>query len=429
MIKSYRDKGIQEFIHGLQARRQQAGEEIDNSVRLIIQEVRARGDEALLDFTRQFDHVDLSRCGFRVAEKELRQAHRSIDAKTLQVIRKAQANIEKFHRHSIPQSWMSWEGDGVALGQRVHPLQRVGIYVPGGRAAYPSSLLMAAVPAQVAGVEELIVVSPCDRMGEIHPSTLAVCWELGIRQVYRLGGAQAVAAMAYGTATVPQVDKIVGPGNAYVATAKKMLYGEVSIDMVAGPSEVVIIADAAAIPSFIAADMLAQAEHDPMASSILITDCENIAVKVALELKKQATILPRREIAAAALRDFGAILITRNIEESAVLANQLAPEHLGLHLQDPWSHLHRFVHAGAIFLGHYSPEAAGDYWAGPNHILPTNGSARFFSPLRVEDFFKTSSIIAYTQTALTKSSQEIQHFARMEGLEAHARAIAIRTKS
>ncbi|MBN2357224.1 histidinol dehydrogenase [candidate division KSB1 bacterium] len=428
MIKTYRDQDIHTFISQLQKRRQQDADVVETAVREIIDRVRKTGDTALIQYGIKFDQVDLSRTGIAVPEKDLKNAHSNLDSKILQIIRKARGNIERFHRKALPQSWVSWEEDGVMLGQRAAPLQWVGIYVPGGRAAYPSSLLMAAVPAMVAGVEELIITTPCNRQGEIHAATLAIAWELGIKRIFRVGGAQAIAAMAFGTASIPRVDKIVGPGNAYVATAKKMLYGQVSIDMVAGPSEVVVVADQSATPSFIAADLLAQAEHDPMASAILITDSDEIADNVVLELREQSSQLPRKKIIESSLQDFGAILITSGIDQSAAVANELAPEHLCLHLDNPWDCLHLFKNAGAIFLGHFSPETVGDYWAGPNHILPTNGTARFFSPLRTEDFFKMSSLISYSRQAMQKNGSDITQFADLEGLTAHAQAIRVRSR-
>lgn len=428
MIRIYSGDEIYDFITALQSLRDQVSGAVEQQVAEIIHAVCTQGDSALYDYANKFDHIDLTRIDMLISEDELHEAHQKLSAELLSILRKAEKNITHFHRKSLTQSWLSWEEDDVVLGQRLMPLERVGIYVPGGRAAYPSSLLMAAAPARVAGVNEIIITSPCTPEGVIHPVILATAWELGITKVYRIGGAHAIAAMAYGTQTVPKVDKIVGPGNIYVATAKKMLFGQVGIDMIAGPSEVVIVADDSANPVYVAADLLAQAEHDPMASSILITHFKKIAEQVVKEMKIQLSQLPRKEIIESSIKKFGAILITSGLDQNAELANELAPEHLGLHIRDPWKNINLFKHAGAIFLGHYSPEAVGDYWAGPNHILPTNRTARFFSPLRSEDFCKVSSIISYSETALKKNSHDICHFARTEGLEAHAQAIAMRTR-
>ncbi len=428
MITVYQDSEIESFLQRFQSRRQEIGVEVEAAVREILRDVEKLGDAALYTYAGKFDRVPLEEIGLLVPESQLQAAHKNLDPSLLQALRSARENIARFHSRAVPQSWMSWEADGIILGQRLLPLDRVGIYVPGGRAAYPSSLLMGVVPAQVAGVREIVITTPCDGNGNIHATILAAAWELGIRQVYRVGGAQAVAALAYGTQTIPRVDKIVGPGNIYVATAKKMVYGTTGIDMVAGPSEVVVVADETADPAYIAADLLAQAEHDPLASAILITPSRELARATAGQLNRLAAPLPRKSIIAEALRHYGALLISKDLHEAAALSNRLAPEHLGLHLDDPWRWLPAFVCAGAIFLGHHSPEAVGDYWAGPNHILPTNGSARFASPLRTEDFLRASSLVCYTQEGLTKASPFIQQFAASEGLLAHAQSVTIRVK-
>jgi len=423
----YKNNKIQEFLQRFESRRQEVSTDVEHSVRHILQNVRENGDQAVMDYTKKFDGVDLS--ALTVRQEELQQAHENIDPELLDVLRQARQNIQKYHEKSLPQSWMSWEDDNVILGQRVTPIQHVGIYVPGGLAAYPSSLLMGVVPAQVAGVKDIYVTTPCAKDGSMNQTILAGAFELGVTQVYRMGGAQAIAAMAFGTETVGRVDKIVGPGNIYVATAKKLLYGQCGIDMVAGPSEVLIIADDSATPEFIAADLLAQAEHDPLASSILVTDSKKLAKSVADEVEIQMDALPRSDIMQQAVRDYGGIIVTGSLTLCAELSNRLAPEHLGLHVDDPWTLLGQIKNAGAIFLGHYSPEAVGDYWAGPNHVLPTNGSARFFSPLRTEDFLKVSSIVSYTQAALDKQGKNIEKFAKNEGLDAHATAITKRMSS
>ncbi len=421
-MKIYKEN-IQPFIRRFESRRIRLAEEVDKVVAGILGDIRDHDDHALMTYTLQFDRVDLKAIGIQVPEHELKKAFNALPEDLRATLQKARDNIRSFHQKGLPQSWMAWETDQVVLGQRVLPLERVGVYVPGGRAAYPSSLLMGVVPAQVAGVKEIIVTTPCGPKGRVNSTILAAAHLLGIEKVYRIGGAQAIAAMAYGTDTVPRVDKIIGPGNIYVATAKKMLYGQCGIDMVAGPSEVVIIADETADPAHAAADLLAQAEHDPLASSILITCDEKCARNVKVEAAKQTAALPRREIIETSLEKYGGIILADGLDACAELSNQLAPEHLGLHVGDPWGLLGKITNAGAVFLGPYSPEAVGDYWAGPNHVLPTNGSARFFSPLRTSDFLKTSSVVYYSKTALQKNGADIVRFARSEGLEAHAQAI------
>ncbi len=428
MISIYHKHEIRPFLQRFEKRRTQVNAEVDATVREIVDQVQADGDAALLSFAQKFDKVDLKKLGLLIPESELQQAHQHLDAELLQAIRKSRENIARFHSKSLPQSWMSWEEDGIILGQRLLPLQRVGVYVPGGRAAYPSSLLMGVIPAQVAGVRDIIVTTPCSADGQTNPTILAAAWELGIRKVYRIGGAQAIAAMAFGTESVPRVDKIVGPGNIYVATAKKQLYGTVGIDMMAGPSEVLVVADDSASPDFIAADLLAQAEHDPLASAILITPSADLAQQTAQSVNKLAAKLPRLTVIKESLCNFGGILVTEDLNEAAQLSNRLAPEHLSLHVEEVWKWLPQFTAAGAIFLGSYSPEAVGDYWAGPNHVLPTSGSARFSSPLRGEDFLRASSLIYYTEQGLAKASSCIETFAESEGLDAHAQSIKIRAR-
>lgn len=422
----YSKDQLAEFLQKFESRRLDVSQNVEQSVRDILQHVNEFGDQALVEYARRFDKVDLNVYPLRVPKDTLEQAHAELDPDLLDILRGSRDNIKRYHEKARPQSWLTWEEDGVVLGQRVLPLERIGVYVPGGLAAYPSSLLMGAVPAQVAGVQNICVTTPCDKNGKMNPLILAAAWELGIENVFRVGGAHAIAAMAFGTDTVPRVDKIVGPGNIYVATAKKMLYGQCGIDMVAGPSEVLIIADSSANPVFAAADLLAQAEHDPLASAILVTPSFDIARAVAAETEKQLLSLDRVDILNSSLSEYGGILLLDSMQECIDLSNRLAPEHLGLHVDNPWSLLSEIKNAGAIFLGHYSPEAVGDYWAGPNHVLPTNGSARFFSPLRTDDFVKVSSLISYSQTAMQKQGENIQKFARSEGLDAHASAIAKR---
>ncbi|MDZ7723356.1 MAG: histidinol dehydrogenase [candidate division KSB1 bacterium] len=425
----YQKDQLTDFMHKFESRRLEISRDVEKAVADILQNVQQYGDRALVEYAQRFDRVNLNVHPLRVPEETLQQAHAQLDPELLDVLRGSRDNIKRYHEKAIPQSWLTWEDDGVVLGRRVQPLERVGVYVPGGLAAYPSSLLMGAVPAQVAGVAQICVTTPCNAEGKMNPLILAAAWELGIENVYRVGGAHAVAGMAFGTDTIPRVDKIVGPGNIYVATAKKMLYGQCGIDMVAGPSEVLIIADESADPAFAAADLLAQAEHDPLASSILVTPSSEVAKAVAIETEQQLLKLDRVEILNSSLAEYGGILLLDSMQECVEISNRLAPEHLGLHVRDPWTLLGDIKNAGAIFLGHYSPEAVGDYWAGPNHVLPTNGSARFFSPLRTEDFVKVSSLISYTQTAMQKHGEKIRRFAESEGLDAHASAIEKRMDS
>ena len=428
-MKIYKNTGIADFLDRFESRRNEDVQDVEISVRQILQKVRQEGDKALIEYAKKFDNVDLEKIGIKVPWEQLKAAHESLDKELLHVLQQSRKNIERFHQKGLPQSWISWEENGVALGQKVSPLERVGVYVPGGRAAYPSSLLMGVVPAQVAGVEEIVITTPSDADGHVNSTILAAAYELGIESVFRIGGAHAIAALAYGTNSVPQVDKIVGPGNIYVATAKKMLYGQCSIDMVAGPSEVLIIADKTAHPAYTAADLLAQAEHDPLASSILVTDSQEFAEKVEKEVIAQTKLLPRKEIIEQSLKEYGAIIVADSMTQCVELCNRLAPEHLGIHVADPWNLLGEIKNAGAIFLGPYSPEAVGDYWAGPNHVLPTNGSARFFSPLRTEDFLKVSSIISYTKEGIQKNGDKIMLFANNEGLQAHANSIKVRKEN
>ena len=422
----YKDNEIKSFLKKFEARRSTVSKDVDVAVSRILENVRQSGDKALYEYAKEFDRADLSQIGLQIPIAELERAHKQLDKELLNVLRESRANIQKFHEKGKTQSWLSWEENGIVLGHRVLPLERVGVYVPGGRAAYPSSLLMGVVPAQVAGVKEIIITTPSDANGNVNATIMAAAYELGITKVYRIGGAQAIAAMAYGTETVPQVDKIVGPGNIYVATAKKQLYGQCGIDMVAGPSEVIIIADKTANAEYAAADLLAQAEHDPLASSILITDSENTAEKVRQAVIRQTKTLEREDIINISLQDYGAIILTKSLQDCVEYSNYLAPEHLGLHVENPWDVLGSITNAGAVFLGPFSPEAVGDYWAGPNHVLPTNGSARFFSPLRTEDFTKSSSIVSYSKQALREHGQKIITFANSEDLTAHANAIKVR---
>ncbi|MEW5785351.1 MAG: histidinol dehydrogenase [Bacillota bacterium] len=394
-------------------------------VRSIIESVRLRGDTAVREYAQLFDGA-IPDC-FRVSEAECAAAEKEVAPDLAAALQRAQTNIEQFHRRQLSVSW--WEsGPGYTLGQRCRPLRAVGAYVPGGTASYPSSVLMTVVPARVAGVEQIIVCTPPDRQGSVHPLTLLAARLAGAAAVYKIGGAQAVAALAFGTETVPAVQKIVGPGNLYVTLAKQLLYGRVGIDLLAGPSEIVIVADHEAEPAFIAADLLAQAEHDSLARPFLVTPSGELAARVAMELEKQLAGLPRRETASRALQEQGAIIVVDTLDEAWPLVNQIAPEHLELHLQDPWRYLDCVENAGAVFLGDQTPVSLGDYWAGSNHVLPTSGAARFASPLGVADFMKCSHVLYYTAEALRDAAPSIETLAAAEGLEAHARAAAIRRR-
>lgn len=394
------------------------------AVDAIIEQVRNEGDAAVRSLTEKFDGATLS--SFKVTKEELEAAYAHIDDKVLAALREASGNIRRFHERQKRQSWLTTEADGTILGQKITPLDSVGVYVPGGTAAYPSSILMNVIPAQVAEVQKIVMVSPPGKDGSLPAGVLVAANELGVEHIYKMGGAQAVAALAYGTESVPAVDKIVGPGNIYVALAKRAVYGHVDIDMIAGPSEIVVLADEGANPRYIAADLLSQAEHDALASAIMVTPSEQLAREVAIEVERQLELLPRKEIASASIRDYGAIYVTEDLEEAIAVVNELAPEHLEVLTKDPMALLGKIRHAGAIFLGPYSSEPVGDYFAGPNHVLPTNGTARFSSPLNVDDFTKKSSIISYSKAALIANGEKIAALARLEGLEAHARAVEVR---
>lgn len=402
----------------------QGTDEQRQAVEAIIEKVRNEGDEAVRFFTEKFDGATLST--FKVTKEEMEAAYAHVDDEVLAALREAMGNIRRFHERQKRQSWLATEEDGTILGQKITPLDSVGVYVPGGTAAYPSSILMNVIPAQVAEVKNIVMVSPPDKDGNLPSGVLVAANELGVENIFKIGGAQAVAALAYGTESVPAVDKITGPGNIYVALAKRAVYGHVDIDMIAGPSEIVVLADENANPRYIAADLLSQAEHDALASSILVTPSQTLAEAVAIEVEKQLAKLPRKEIAGPSIRDYGAIYVTNDLEEAVSVVNELAPEHLEVLTEEPMQLLGKIRHAGAIFLGPYSSEPVGDYFAGPNHVLPTNGTARFSSPLNVDDFTKKSSIISYSKTALLANGQKISALARLEGLEAHARAVDIR---
>jgi len=397
----------------------------EKTVAEIVKEVRTKGDSALISYTEKFDGLKLKPDGIKVTEREIKDAIREVDPALIKVLKKSLQNIRDFHERQKRNSWFETEESGIILGQKVTPLNRAGVYVPGGKAAYPSTVLMNIVPASVAGVREIIMTTPAVN-GRINPVTLAAAHLAGATGIYRVGGAQAIAAMAFGTETVPKVDKIVGPGNIFVALAKKNVYGFVSIDSIAGPSEILVIADESANPKFVAADLLSQAEHDEMASAVLITTSEQLAEAVKKEIQEFLKKLERREIIEKSLNNYGAVLIVKDLSDAAEAANEIASEHLEIITENPFELMTKIRNAGAIFLGPYSSEPLGDYFAGPNHVLPTNGTARFFSPLSVDDFIKKSSVVYYSESALKAAHKDIELFARAEGLTAHANSIAVR---
>lgn len=400
--------------------------QIASRVTEILTAVRSVGDRALLDYTRRFDRVNLTASDLAVRPEEYVAAERAVGEVTLRSLRYAAERIERFHRECAPRSWRMQDEYGSRLGQEVRPLDRVAVYVPGGRAAYPSTVLMTVVPARVAGVREIVLVSPPAADGSLNPAVLAAARVAGVTEAYRMGGAQAVAALAYGTETVRRVDKIVGPGNIYVALAKAQVFGDVGIDMVAGPSEVLVVADDTADAEFVAADLLAQAEHDPMARAVLLTPSAALRDRVAAGLARQLATLPRREIAGSALDAHGALVLTASLEEAVEVANGLAPEHLELQVADPAGLLARVRHAGAVFLGRHTPEVVGDYVAGPNHVLPTGGTARFSSALSTEDFVTRLSVIEYSSAGLAEAGPHVAELSRVEGLDGHGAAAAVR---
>lgn len=400
------------------------GVDVSQPVREMIERVRKEGDQALYALTEQFDGAKLETLA--VSKHEIEDALQKVEKEFLEILREAAQNIGRYHEKQKRESFVMTEREGVVLGQKILPLERVGIYVPGGTAAYPSSVLMNAVPAQIAGVKEIIMVTPPGRDGTVNPAILAAAYVAGVTQIFKLGGAQAVAALAYGTQSIPRVDKIVGPGNAYVAEAKKQVFGQVNIDMVAGPSEVLVLADEKSNPAYIAADLLSQAEHDKLASAVLVTDSETLAQQVSAEVERQLQTLEREEIARASIEANGKIILVKDMHEAIEVSNRIAPEHLELCLEDPFAWLSMVQNAGSVFLGRYNPEPMGDYFSGPNHTLPTMGTARFYSPLSVDDFIKKMQFSYYTRDALKQDYKKVSQFARKEGLTAHARAVEIR---
>ena len=401
-----------------------AATSVEDIVAGIIENVKANGDKALFEYCEKFDKAKLST--LEVSAEEIEEAFNTVEPKFVEIIEKAAVNVREFHSRQVRNSFILNEKDGVVIGQKVLPIEKVGLYVPGGTAAYPSTVLMDSIPAKIAGCKEIVMVTPPNSEGKVNPVILAAAKIAGVDRIFKLGGAQAVAALAYGTESVPKVDKIVGPGNAFVAEAKKQVFGMVSIDMIAGPSEILVVADKTCNPKFVAADLLSQAEHDKMASAVLVCDDMDFAEAVSAELERQIPLLPREEIARTSIDNNGKIIVTDDLLKAIDIANEIAPEHLELCMDNPFDYLDKIKHAGSIFMGKYCPEALGDYFAGPNHTLPTSGTARFSSPLSVDDFVKKTQYTYYTREALSKVAEDVAFFAEKEGLSAHARSATIR---
>ncbi len=404
-----------------------AASDVSGAVAGIIENVKINGDKALFEYSEKFDGAHLT--GFEVTENEITEAFKEVDCRFIEILKKAAENIRAFHSRQVRNSFIINETKGVITGQKIIPIEKVGLYVPGGKAAYPSTVLMDSIPAKIAGCKEIVITTPPNKEGKVNPVILAAAKIAGVDRIFKVGGAQAVAALAYGTESIPKVDKIVGPGNAYVAEAKKQVFGTVSIDMIAGPSEILIVADKSCNPSYVAADLLSQAEHDEMASAVLVTDSVELANAVSAELEIQIPLLAREKIARASVESNGKIIITENIAEAVEIANKLAPEHLELCVDNPFDLLDAVKNAGSVFMGKYCPEALGDYFAGPNHTLPTSGTARFSNPLSVDDFVKKTQYTYYTKDALADVAQDVAYFAMQEGLTAHAKSAVIRTES
>lgn len=401
-----------------------AATSVEDIVSGIIENVKANGDKALFEYCEKFDKAKLST--LEVSAEEIEEAFNAVEPKFVEIIEKAAVNVREFHSRQVRNSFILNEKDGVVIGQKVLPIEKVGLYVPGGTAAYPSTVLMDSIPAKIAGCKEIVMVTPPNAEGKVNPVILAAAKIAGVDRIFKLGGAQAVAALAYGTESVPKVDKIVGPGNAFVAEAKKQVFGMVSIDMIAGPSEILVVADKTCNPKFVAADLLSQAEHDKMASAVLVCDDMDFAEAVSAELERQIPLLPREEIARTSIDNNGKIIVADDLLKAIDIANEIAPEHLELCMDNPFDYLDKIKHAGSIFMGKYCPEALGDYFAGPNHTLPTSGTARFSSPLSVDDFVKKTQYTYYTRDALSKVADDVAFFAEKEGLSAHARSATIR---
>ncbi len=414
-----------EILNALKERSHSGSDDYTKTVDDILENVRLNGDKAVFEYTKKFDKADITVDNFIVTKEEIEEAYSQVDERLIDIIRASIANIKDFHERQVRQSWFNTK-DGVILGQRVLPLETVGLYVPGGKAAYPSSVLMNVVPAKVAGVQCIQMATPVNSEGKVYPNTLVAANEAGVDVIYKMGGAQAIAAFAYGTETVKKVDKICGPGNIFVALAKKAVYGNVSIDSIAGPSEILVLADETANPRFVAADLLSQAEHDEMASAILITTDKELADKVSVEIEAFTRELSRKDIISKSIENYCYIVVADSMDDAIDLTNEIASEHLEIVTKDPFNTMTKVKNAGAIFLGEYSSEPLGDYYAGPNHVLPTNGTAKFFSPLSVDDFIKKSSVISYSREALEPVYKDIVDFANAEGLTAHANSVAVR---
>lgn len=420
------EASMENILESLLKRSPNQYDSYQDTVNEILNEVKEKGDEALFRYTKKFDKAEITSDNIRVTGEEIQEAYAQVEASLVEVMKKSLANIQDFHKKQLRNSWIETREDGVILGQRITPLESVGVYVPGGKAAYPSSVLMNIIPAQVAGVERIVMVTPPGADGKVNPATLVAADLAGATEVYKVGGAQAVAALAYGTASIKKVAKICGPGNIFVALAKKTVYGHVSIDSIAGPSEILVLADETANPRYVAADLLSQAEHDELASAILVTTSEKLAVKVEEEIQEFLKTLSRADIIQKSLENYGYLLVADSMSDAIRAANEIASEHLEILTKNPFDTMTRIKNAGAIFLGEYSSEPLGDYFAGPNHVLPTNGTAKFFSPLNVDDFIKKSSLISYSREALEPIHKDIIQFANAEQLTAHANSIAVR---
>lgn len=425
-IKDGRNLSLEQILSMFERPKQTSMPEQEATVLKILSDVQEQGDNAVVEYTKKFDYPDMTINQLYVSEQEIEDALKEVSPRLVQILEKAYGRILAFHEKQKRETWQYNETDGITLGQKISPIERAGVYVPGGRAVYPSSVLMNVAPAVVAGVKEIIMVSPPETDGRINSTTLVAAKIAGVNKIVKVGGAQAIAALAYGTEKIPPVDKITGPGNVYVAIAKKRVFGFVDIDMIAGPSEVVVIADESAKPAYVAADLMSQAEHDPLAMSILLTDSMELANKVKQEIEKQAGTLKTEATIKQSLKSYGALIVCDNIEMCATVSNQIAPEHLELSVANPDELFEQIDHAGAVFLGHYSPEPLGDYFAGPNHVLPTGGTARFSSPLGVDDFIKKTSIIKFDRKNLNEYWEDIYDFAQSEGLEAHANSMKVR---
>ena len=425
-IIKYGDEEGKKLVEDILSRSQLENRQVQETVDAIIANIRSNGDKALFDYTRQFDKYAVNAENIKLTRAEIDEAYALVDSELIEVIKKSAARIAAFHEKQKINSWLEPNKNGEMLGQLIRPLERVGVYVPGGKAAYPSSVLMNIIPAKVAGVDEIVMTTPPNKDGKVNPTTIVAADIAGVDKIYKAGGAQAVAALAFGTKSIPKVDKIVGPGNIFVALAKRSVYGYVNIDSVAGPSEILVLADESANAEYVAADLLSQAEHDEMASAILITTSEKLAAEVKAELEKQTAVLERKDIIEKSLANYGAMILVKDFDEACELSNAVAPEHMEVCTKEPFALLPKIQNAGAIFLGHFTPEPLGDYMAGPNHVLPTGGTARFFSPLSIDDYIKKSSIISFSEEAFKRLGDDVIKFAKAEGLTAHANSVRVR---